>query len=98
MKLLLNGPWPESVDREYKDSLVSRQPRARIGAHLVARSPQHMPQLPVTRRLNLEVLRRKSQPEQIAGGGKAFGLEAASARKLEVSPTALPQPAICSVW
>jgi hypothetical protein len=50
-----------------------------------------MPELSVTRRLNLEVLRREFQTEQIAGGGKAFGLEAAFARKLEVSPAQLSQ-------
>jgi hypothetical protein len=50
-----------------------------------------MPQLSVTRRLNLEVLRREFQTEQIASGGKAFGLEAAFARKLEVSPAQLSQ-------
>ncbi|MES2941040.1 MAG: hypothetical protein V4864_25400 [Pseudomonadota bacterium] len=50
-----------------------------------------MPELSVIRRFNLEALRREFQTEQIAGGAKAFGLEAAFARKLEVSPAQLSQ-------
>jgi hypothetical protein len=50
-----------------------------------------MPELAVVRRLNLEVLRREFQTAQIAAGAKAFGLEAAFARQLEVSPAQLSQ-------
>jgi hypothetical protein len=50
-----------------------------------------MPELSVIRRLNLETLRHDFQTAQIAAGAKAFGLEAAFARQLEISPSQLSQ-------